>query len=244
MAGISLLLLSGNATLAGQDRAGALTATGVGALRYATGKIDGTQAFFIEEATTNLVGNPWFGNDATGWTGATRTTAYAYQGVASGLISATAANAQATYALTVPATSHRLSAVVRNNAAASRSVQLLYNGVLVGSAVTVLAGAVVRLDAAITGTATSVGAGVRIITSANGETFNVGHLQIEAKGYRTSETPALDAAGTILAGYTWTGTAHASSSTRSATTVTVDEVSRILPAQGSAAVWVYRDSLK
>ena len=87
MAGVSLLLLSGDGSLAGQDRAGALTATGVGALRYVTGKIAGTQAFLIEEATTNLVGNPWFGTNATGWTGATRTTTYAYQGIASGLLS-------------------------------------------------------------------------------------------------------------------------------------------------------------
>jgi hypothetical protein len=88
VAGISLLLLSGNATLAGQDRAGALTATGTGALRYVTGKIDGTQAFLIEEAATNLLLNPSAEvntTNATALDGATvtRDTTYARSGVAS-----------------------------------------------------------------------------------------------------------------------------------------------------------------
>lgn len=172
----------------------------------------------VEPVTTNLVTNPWCNTDTTGWTYNAATgaavTSHRWQGQRTQLVTATGANAEARFALTVPATAHTLSTRVRNLAAASRTFQLYYNGVAVGAAQTLSPGEVRRWSAPITGTATSVNAAVRCTTSVNAETFAVLHLQVEAGSIVTGECPVINDAGTIQTGFTWSGTAHASTSTR------------------------------
>jgi hypothetical protein len=232
------LLASLDNSLAGQDPSGAVTLTANGAVRYRNGPQAGKKAYWSEEAGTNLVTNPLFNAATTGWSAAvgsiSRVTTYAYMGPASGLLTATGANAQATFALTLTAATHAFSMVVRNNAAAARTFQLRYNSVNLvttfdridpdtpvpagvvqsGNGVSVPASAVVRLVATATGVASSLAAGVIVTDSANAETFHIGHFQIEQKDHITSPVPLVDATGAIQTGYTWSGTAHASTSTR------------------------------
>lgn len=175
-------------------------------------------AAWVEEATTNLVPNPWRAVNNAGWSalnGTTgRTTSYSYQGPAAGLVTATAANAEEYISITAAAANHTAQAIVRSMAAASRQCQLTYNGSLIGSPVSVAARASATITAPFTGTGSAANLGVRWIDSANTETFVTYYLGGEAKFVATSPCPAIDASGNLLTGYSWVGTAHASASTR------------------------------
>lgn len=194
---------------------------------------------WVEEGTSNLVPNPWRATNNTGWAalnGSTaRTTVYAYQGPGAGLLTATAANAEEQISITAAASSHTAQAIVRNPNAATRQCQLTYNGALIGSATNVAAGATATITAAFTGTGGAANLGVRWIDSVNTETFVTCYLGAEAKAYATSPCPAIDSAGTVITGYSWAGTAHASVSTRTQTTTSVDVTNddRIDTAQGA-----------
>lgn len=230
---IPTLLLKPNGS---RDRRGPISPTLSGAVRTVPGQSG--DAWFVEEGTTNLVGNPWHAVGTLGWTGTTRSTAWASQGPASGLITASGAGATATYLLTVPASAHTMQAIVRNNAASARTFRLRYNSANVGTDVVVAAGAVATLTAPITGTAASAAAEIVVTDSVSGETYNVGYLGIEAKAYATSPCPAIDAAGTVLTGYTWAGTAHASASTRASSVVSTTIDPPINPLRGEVAMRV------
>lgn len=58
-----------------------------------------------------------------------------------------------------------------------------------------------------------------------GADMYIRRMQVEASGYATSPAPEVDGSGDALAGYAFTGTAHASSSTRAASSasLTIDE---------------------
>lgn len=184
----------------------------------------GTRAYVAEEGTTNIVPNPWHAIDAAGWTGTTRDTAYAVQGPASGLITASGAGAEATIDVTASAATHTVQAIVRNNAASARTFQLRYNSTDAGDAVAVAAGAVRTITASVTGTGSSAALGVQVTDSEAAETYNVGYLGCEQKAYATSPCPAIAANGDMGAGYSWAGTAHASASTRDAASASVSYI--------------------
>lgn len=225
-----------NASLAGTDPSGAVTLTANGPVRYRN--FGTNKGYWSEEAATNLVTNPLFHVDTFNWIVGSgsldRSTAWAYMGTASGLVTATGVNASTHIGVTLTVATHALSMVIRNNAASVRTFQLRYANVslvttfdrvdpdtpvpagvaISGNGVSVPAGAVVRLMATATGIASAQYAGVICTNSANTETFNVGHFQVEAKNHATSPVPVVSAAGAIQSGYTWSGAAHASTSTR------------------------------
>jgi hypothetical protein len=77
---------------------------------------------------------------------------------------------------------------------------------------------------------------VRVVTAtASAQTFYVGYLGCEAKPYPTS--PCIGNMGT---GYSWAGTAHNSSSTRAATTLTFSPTGRISPVRGAVVLYARR----
>lgn len=197
-------------------------------------------AFETEEATTNLVTNPWRATNNSGYSasnGSTaRSTLNAYQGPASGLLTATGANCEEVISITAASTSHTAQAIVRNRASATRQCQLVYNGSLIGSPSNVPAGATATITAPFTGTGSAANLGVRWIDSANTETFATLYLGAEAKTYATSPCPAVNSSGTIQSGYSWSGTAHASTSTRTASSVSAATSSHLTPSAGALAL--------
>lgn len=198
-----------------RNRAGAVTPTINGAVRSST--MDGAAAWATLPPVTNLCANPLFGTNTTGWTAAnatlTRSTAWAYTGTTSGLLAATAANAEASYAITIPASAHYIAAYVRNATGGSRTARIKYNGALVGTAVTIPAGGEAIVSALVTGTATSVGAAVVITNSTNGDNLYVGHFQVQAQGRGlVAFCPMFASGGSLEVGDSWSGTPHASTS--------------------------------
>lgn len=217
-------------------------------------------AALVEEATTNLLLNP-SGENATittgtiVWSGATvtRDTAYAYQGTA------------AVKVVTPGAT-------INEGVSFTSASALNYTGsvrTFVGSIWLRGSGSVdVWLRAQYTDTSTTDGArttvvltdawqavAVATIATNAAKTVNLFHLfvrttgtlattfyadaaQVEEKGYATSYCD-----GSLGTGYTWSGTAHASSSSRAATTVKIDETAHVDPVRGGIAVWVQRKAL-
>lgn len=197
---------------------------------------------WVEQSVANLVPNPWRSFDNTGWSalnGATaRTTVYAYEGPGAGLITASAAAAEERISITATAVTHTAQAIVRNLAAASRQCQLTYNGSLIGSPETVAADATEIFADTLTGTGGAANLGVRWLDSANAEQFVTYYLGAELGNNATSPCPAIDSAGTIAAGYAWGSTAHASTSTRTAASASIDPTDRIDQSAGSLAVQV------
>jgi hypothetical protein len=206
----------------------------------------------MELTKANSVTNPMFGTNATGWSALNGTIARntvlagmvnpSTGAVApfSGLLTATAANAEARISQNLSAVTRWLQMTVRNNNASARTAQLTYNSVAVGSSVVVAAGATARLTASVTGTGTSVPFGVQWSDSINGDTFSILHAGTEPTTL-TSPIPEVDASGVVTTGYTWGGTAHASVATRATATVKCDETGRAKAPRGSVAAWYYHD---
>ncbi|MGB3327496.1 MAG: hypothetical protein WBA46_00995, partial [Thermomicrobiales bacterium] len=205
-----------------RSRTGAVTPTKSGAIRSTT--LDGAPAWQVLWNTTNLCTNPVFGTNTAGWTATNgsiaRTTTWVFTGTASGLLAATGANAEASFALSISG-DNTISAYVRNNAVAARTFQIKYNGALVGSSASIPAGGEGIVSAKVTGTGTSVGAAVVITNSANGETFFIGHFQIEGYQFRTEWCPRYTAGGTLEVGDAWNGTPHASTCSRTGGTMSL-----------------------
>jgi hypothetical protein len=187
-----------------------------------------------------LVTNPWFAVNTAGWTATNatiaRSTLYRYQGPAAGLLTASGANATATTAITAAADVHTAQWIVRNLAAASRTVQLRYNGANIGSAVALASGEQKTITAQFTGTGASANLELVVTDSANGEQFVVYYAGAEQRAYATSPCPFINSSGNLLPGYSWSGTAHASTSTRAATTLTFSPAGRIAPLRGSVVL--------
>jgi len=247
----ALLLLSGDGSLAGENRSGPLTAVGTGAVRYAVGKFTGSQALFVEEATTNRAGNPSAENaDANIGTSVqlatrTRVTTYAAVGSASfqvvtqdtgpaGIIILTVQALSLTGARTIIAT-----ASVRGSGQFNARVLARYSDATKdgGAVLTFTAGGafsrIVTPPLAVNPAKTIAGMEMEVYTSTGRvTTFHVDAAQIEDKSYATSY-----ADGSLGTGYSWDGTAHGSQSSRSPASVSVAHADPI----GSLALW-YREA--
>lgn len=68
-----------------------------------------------------------------------------------------------------------------------------------------------------------------------GSTFDVTFGDVRLANYRTSPIPSVNSGGTPIAGYAFTGTAHASTSTRAASSASVPTAGIISPNSGSLA---------
>lgn len=197
-----------------------------GVLEDKLGTVDGlSRGLGVPEATTNLHTNPVFGNAIydTGWTTGsslfkTQVTdaafvPFGFSGAKLSTYSTT--NNHFTQSLTLTAAAYRLSyyVIAPDRAALSATqVQVSYDGVAQASTYTSLGNGLYVVEASVTGTAAAHTCGIVVKQYA---TVIVVGAQCELKAYRTPL-----AHGDLL-GCAWTGTAHASSSTRTAARVSV-----------------------
>jgi len=231
-----------------------MTATGVGALRWVPGPVAGQQAAFVEEGTTNLLGNPSLETNtgfASPWTSATisRDTAYAYSGAASLKVVTPGASAlegasMQTATLTLTGTARVYSGAVYLRGSGTVRVWLRINysdgtitdnlganylDVVLTSEWQRVAPPRITSDPAKTITIVVI---LFRTTTIQATTYWADAAQIEEKGYATSY-----ADGSLGPGYTWAGTAHASASTRAATTLNLaDTAGRINTVTGE--MWI------
>jgi len=246
MSNPTLLVATFDETLALTDTNGAGTWTGVDPIRYAeVGSADG---LWLEEATTNSAVNPSFEpgiGGVIGWGSSTRTQDDEH--VRSG-----------DFALKVAVTGAGGGCLISSGAALGGSGQTwtVSSFVWAATGVTVAAAAYARYTDAsegVVGSAQNIAGNddwqrairtvaldgaktidsIRIrLTANNGQTFWVDDFQAERnKSYATS--PANGSLGT---GYAWTGTAHASTSTRAESSAYVDPTDRIDPVSGAIAL--------
>jgi len=190
----------------------------------------GTRGLVIEEATTNKMENPSIETDTTGYTAYTTVTTlsqdstravfgtYNLKAVCNG-----AAGAQGPiYHLDsklAAATQYAFSVYVWGSGTIMLRWRDWTNGAVVDSSPVVLSGAIQRTTLIFTtGALVPASAGVAVITnSAQPVTFYSDAWQVEAKAYATSYCD-----GSLGYGYAWTGTAHASTSTRTANECNLD----------------------
>lgn len=249
-----LLHVSGNGTLLTTDRTGEGTAVGSGALRYLEGQWAGSQAFYVEEATTNLLPNPSAEVDlasiyvnSTASVTNTRVSTYAVSGgwsvetIASGSTSSEGIAYRSSAGIgTVSARAFIGSVFARGAGTMTAYLVVRYadgSSVNGSSASGTMTSEWQRfVTPAITTDATKTLDYVQLWFRTDGAqaiTFYTDAAQIEEKAYATSYTD-----GSLGTGYTWTGTAHNSSSTRDTTSVTDHNSGHIPTQRGSFAMWV------
>lgn len=232
-----LFLATLDNTLVGRDRDGTFTFTSSGSVRYRDGSSVGSKAALIEEATTNLLLNPSAEVNATTSTSAragaviARDATIAAVGSASFKITTPNAtggegiNHQTASALGLTGAARSLIGQLQIHGSGTVNVflQLRYADASfgTGAATTVtLTGTdqLVTTPVLVTNPAKTVDWIRLIVDTGAGQaiTFWDDAAQIEEKDHATSY-----ADGTLGTGYAWTGTAHASASTRAATTLTI-----------------------
>lgn len=227
----ALLYLSGNGTTAGTSAAGAVNATQNGTERFTDGYAGGTQAFLIEEATTNLVTNPSLEVDASGWSAdgtstIVRSPDRAEVGSASALCTRNDHSNVAVRSLTVPsAGTYALAASVYIPSATTVTGDVLIRlGGFTGSGTVSTSNANTsardqwqRVSSVVTIDAGDLSGFLIVVAGlATGGTIYMDAGQVEQKDHATSYTD-----GSLGTGYAWTSTPHASTSTRAASTLTI-----------------------
>lgn len=182
-----------------------------------------TPPMLINPGTTNIVPNPWTAVATTGWGAGSatieRSTARALQGPASLVVSATGDPARAFYVVTIPEATYTVTFWVWHALGSTRNFAVIY-GVTSYPAVAVPSGGDSWTPVSATVTGTGVGSDapqIRLPDSVNGDVFHVGHILVEPGARRTSPCPRINASGTIIPPDMWSGTPHASTSTRPAT---------------------------
>jgi hypothetical protein len=205
---------------------------------------------WVEEATTNLIENPSFDTNTNWWNqwGATmplsRITYYRYAGSGGGMVvSTTGTHGIAPLYSASPAVAAgetvTLSAYIFNP---SGHVTIgiewvtagnVSNGFSTTTTTTVMSDVWQRVILTVTAPANTAKARPYLVSSGSGHTWYVDAIQLEKKSYATSYCDG--ARGT---GYTWTGTAHASSSNRAVSTLYALGATnqRLYPNSGSVIV--------
>lgn len=253
-----LLFLPGNGSLDGRDRSGVITASASGALRYATGQ-NGQQAFFIEEGTTNYFTNPVLNSASTGWQAfasvdlamtsgrvSTQTdmSPFVWEVVCTDAVGAAGSSVINFINVTTGALTGSItpSSVVKANRAISVSLITRMKYTDLSQEDTIVIAALPTTATRITFPTATINAGKTLATvfamvsvyQPNlqvGDTIWQTKAQIENKAYATSYCD-----GSLGTGYAWTGTAHASTSTRAASGVTIPTANHLNKDQGE--LWV------
>jgi len=218
-------------------------------------------AFWVEEGTTNVVPDPIFGNATitTNWAVANvsgsaaiaRDTTFNYYGQASGKVTCGASSGDGLLvnsglgATAATGQTWTVQARVRANTSGDvgKTVRLgiserdSSNALVLenfGPSITLAdAWKLATYTVTLSGGATTAKVLAKVYNNANvAVTFNVDGVQLEQKAYATSLC-----AGSLGTGYSWAGSANASSSTRASTKVSADETNRIRSDQGAAAVF-------
>ena len=199
----------------------------------------GSHALRLEEGTTNLVPNPSLEVDASNWVviggSMARVTSGAHVGAASLECITAQGQGARTAALTLTGgQAYTASAWVRASSGTGAVRLAFWN-----SAFTVVASATVIANSEwqrvlVTYTPGSTGTHYVVVQNVSGAalTFGVDAVQAEAKAYATSY-----ADGSLGTGYSWSGTAHASASTRAASRVQSPR-GALDALQGAVACWV------
>jgi hypothetical protein len=256
---IPLLHLPLDASLAGRDRNGVLTAVGSGALRYQDGYWAGVKAALIQEATTNEFYNPDFSSSSGGFVMSGNqadvlfpTTGGQDNGPCmeiSGSISGGGARINSTHS-PVPMVNPGLVRTFSFDAKHISGGNLWHVSVLeIDSTNTVLKTAQGILNFTTTAewvrhavSYTPTEAGTSWVSFSIRRAENVAgvarfdRIQVEQKPYATSF-----AMGSLGAGYAWTGTANASASTRTGTALTLSTTDRLRLDRGSLVMWIKPD---
>lgn len=254
---IPTLLAPLNGSLAAQDRAGALTLTATGALRYVAGHWAGTQAAFVEEATTNLVLNPRFVSGAR-WTAGSSTlvqdTAVTEDGVPSAKVTITTVSGSTPYLLmadypaVAPGEQLAFSCRMRGSRTGLRTGwQVTWrdaSGTAIGAAI--IAPSLTTTTAWQTMTwvspvapANTASSQILIRMELGSPTLAIGDIfwyckpQVEKKTYATSYCD-----GSLGTGYSWSGTANASSSTRASASISIPNANHLTTGSFSVAFWL------
>ncbi len=110
---------------------------------------------------------------------------------------------------------------------------LVFNGATQTTTYTDMGGGWWRLTYSGAGIASAQNFGVQVKSA---KIVYVDGVQLEEKAYSTTYTD-----GTLGTGYAWTSTAHASTSTRTASDVVYSETSNISGTKGTISLWVNRD---
>lgn len=218
--------------------------TATGGVIYRDGKFG--KAVQIAEATTNLITNPSFEYDSgmTGWTtlGTWATNSRSSEQAKLGTYSNKLVNSSgseafryATFTATV-ATSTISIWVYRSVASGSVTLYLQENfapfGIIASTTATSTTGSWQRLI--VSGATTATSSYRLILGAATGNTLYIDGGQAESKSY---VTPYCD--GSLGTGHSWSGTAHNSTSSRTAATLTYAYSGNIDLTQGSISYWFY-----
>lgn len=252
MAGSNPTLLYWNADgLLANDRAGAFSLTGSGAVRFQ--EVGDRVAAYIEEGTTNYISNPRVENDQASWdtlVGATNVrildterigpadNAKFMRYTTPGVAINEGGQATGERSMTGTAASFTGSIYVKGTGTLSIYSRIYYTDstftegpttvITLTSTWTRYVATPVVIDT------TKTAATVRALFRTNviqAITFDVSLAQMEQKTYATTY-----ADGSMGTGYAWIGTAHGSQSLRTATSISFANSNRITPKQGSIVV--------
>lgn len=233
-------------SLDGTDQSGSVSLTGTDPIRYDGG-------LWLEEATTNYITNPSIETGITDWGtsvgGVIRSqdTTGAVVGTKSLKVINDGANASqgVQYIGGSPPASVQndkwsMQAYLRGASGAESAFLGVSQRNAGGSGIGDVVGAPHALttvptlykDTIVVSGATTASIRPKIVgpNSLTSETFFADSIQIEKKGYHTSYCD-----GSLGAGYAWTGTAHASTSTRAASSASIDPTGYLDPQTGSLA---------
>lgn len=220
-----------------------------GAFHQEAGRWVNSRALVVEEATTNIITNPSFETNTTGWSSSwgdtvTQSTDQARYGVYSLKIDgdgATAGTGVRYDASVSAATTYTFSAwiYVPSDFDGGDPELRCYDGagfgsLLASSSTITERDRWVRRDVTATPTLTTLRVIIFSPTGAANNAFYADGAQIEAKGYATTYCD-----GSLGNGYSWSGTAHASTSTRTATNPTLDDYAGLISGNDtfSIACW-------
>lgn len=250
--------------LTGRDAAGSVVAVGSGAVRFVDGVNPGTQAVLIEQGGTNYHINPYVVNDLSGHEGSasvsiTRDLTRIPAGWPSVGSSVQATRLSGSFVTIQTANADRpvvtegetwsAGAWVYHELGVNKTIFLVINWYTAGGSFLSTSSIAASIPThtwtwmEVTGTApasSGLAQANPFYTGASGSnSIWVTGIQL-SKGPATTLIPAVDESGNLETGYAWTGTAHASSSTRSESLIHQTSTT-ISTAQGSAMVRVRTD---
>lgn len=218
--------------------------TETGGVIYRPGRYG--KAVQLAEATTNLVTNPSFEIDVSGYSAnqsgqsMSRDTTVSHIGVASLKVVCDGSVASQGFYRTIAGiaggTNYTYSLFASGSASIRLYVQLYNSGVwtgLISSDVVQLSADWQRLTLSVATAADTTQIRIFCLTSsAQATTFWVDGVDVEQKAYAT---PYCD--GSLGSGHTWSGTAHASTSSRAGATLTYGNNAGLNPDEGSIVMW-------
>lgn len=216
-------------------------ATIAGALHQEAGRWLGTRALMVEIGTTNIIPNPSWESayvtdyDTSGGAATSFVTTHSVFGSRSRRIEAAADNAGYGYVATAGTAgggTYTWSAYVRGTGAIRLAFYDDVSGYQYGDSIT-LTGEWIRYSVTkIYGVGSTTRRVYVLQEGAGTADIHTDGWQLEGYSIVTSYCD-----GSLGSGYTWTGTAHESTSTRAATSVTVPTTDSIVSAEGYVAMW-------